>query len=338
MTAAQSRWLPLDLLLVVLVSVTAVVTTLLSTTVLDVVRLVSSGALIVFVVGYTVLEAVFPRSGALSEEEKLFHPVERAVLAAGLSLVLVPVIGLLVEYSPAELRYEAILVAVGLFTTVAAFLAWLRRLRRPATGDGPESSVTRLITAKVEGWRSVPSRDKVLDVVVLVSLLVATAAVAYVPIHDPGREPYTELTLMTENETEHLIADDYPVTMTQNRTYRTCLVIGNHELQAVEYTIHVVLEQRDGLGTVESSDRETVNRTTLTLDDGETRVLDVPIRAPSGWDEFHVRYRLFKGPGSASGSEGDPYRMVSFPVTVSVTDGGSDPVTSPAPTCPPRSV
>jgi uncharacterized membrane protein len=315
-------WRPLDLVLAGVLAVLAVVTVQWPTAVPPAARVATAGSLCVFLVGYTVLEMLFPQPAVRDDGTAVFLPVERVVLALALSVVIVPLVALSVDYAPFSLRIESIVSAVGALTLVAAIAAWVRRRRRGIAPTG--GGLGDVVADGVAAWRSASTLDRVLDVVVVFALIFATVAVASVPLHDPARQPYTELTLLTVNETGAFVADEYPRTMTRNQSYRTCLVVGNHERQSVQYTIRVTQERTGARTSAESSAVRTVNQTNLGLTAGETRVLGFVIRPPDNWDRLTVRYRLYTEshpPGEAEA----PYREVSIPVTVAEPDGDPGP-------------
>lgn len=291
------------------------------------VRVVTAGLLCVFVVGYMILEAVFPQTELAGEETPVFRPVERVVLALAFSIVVVPLAALFVDYAPLTLRIEVIVTTVSGLTIAAGVVAGLRRWQLSNDHASNNVGLSATVADRIDTWRSASAFDRALDVIVVVSLLFATVAVAAVPLHDPAQEPYTELTLLTENGSGGLVADEYPQNMSRDRTYQTCLVVGNHERQSIQYTIQVIQEQGDSNTSDGSPAVRTVNRTQLELVAGETRVVGFQIRPAEEWDTFTVRYQLYNEtlpPDEAPA----PYRMVSFPVTVTNSTGNQE---TPAP-------
>lgn len=320
-------WRPLDLVVAVVLAIVAALAVQWPTAFPAVVRVVSAGSLGVFVVGYTLLEAVFPQPATASDGTPLFRPVERVGLALALSVVVVPLTALGVEYAPLTLEVSTILTTVSGLTLCACVVAWIRRWLRAGPQQGRSAGLGGVVADRAGAWRSASTLDRTLDVVVVLSLVFATVTVAAVPLHDPTREPYTELTVLTENESGVLVADDYPRNMTRDGRYRTCLVVGNHEQQPVDYTIQVVQTRRGGDTSTAAAGARTVNRTQLDLDAGETRVLGIDIQPAGNWSRLTVRYRLYnetQPPADAN----RPYRMVSFPVTV--TPSGGDTATAGA--------
>jgi len=75
---------------------------------------------VLFLPGYATVEALYPEEGALS-------PLERVALSIGLSLAVVPLIGLLLNYSPWGIRLGPVLTSLAAYTEGVALLASYRK-------------------------------------------------------------------------------------------------------------------------------------------------------------------------------------------------------------------
>lgn len=75
-----------------------------------------------FFPGYTLIAALFPRKGTISG-------VERVSLSFGLSIAVVPLIGLVLNYTPFGIILESVLLSVLGFILAMAGLALYRRHR-----------------------------------------------------------------------------------------------------------------------------------------------------------------------------------------------------------------
>ena len=88
-------------------------------------RIALSFICLLFFPGYALISALFPRQGTLSL-------LERSVLSIGLSIAIVPLIGLALNYTPWGIRLDPILIAVALtmveLAGASAFKAWLEGL------------------------------------------------------------------------------------------------------------------------------------------------------------------------------------------------------------------
>jgi uncharacterized membrane protein len=77
---------------------------------------------VLFVPGYVTVEALFPKGRDLDR-------IERFALSVGLSLALVPLIGLLLNYTPWGIRLTPIVISLSSFTVGMALVALARQYR-----------------------------------------------------------------------------------------------------------------------------------------------------------------------------------------------------------------
>lgn len=70
--------------------------------------------------GYTLISALFPKRTSLGS-------IERIALSFGLSIAVVPLIGLILNYTPRGIRLYPILIALFAFMMLMSFIAWIRR-------------------------------------------------------------------------------------------------------------------------------------------------------------------------------------------------------------------
>jgi hypothetical protein len=87
---------------------------------LIVIRWALGSALVLFIPGYVTLEALLPKGHE-------FDRIERFALSVGVSLTLVPLIGLLLNYTPWGITLTPILISLALFTLALSFLALERQ-------------------------------------------------------------------------------------------------------------------------------------------------------------------------------------------------------------------
>ena len=73
-----------------------------------------------FLPGYSLIAALFPRKDDLDG-------IERIALSFGLSIAIVPLLGLALNYTPFGIRLSPILVVLSVFTISLAICAYVRR-------------------------------------------------------------------------------------------------------------------------------------------------------------------------------------------------------------------
>lgn len=85
-------------------------------------RHVLGSVLVLFAVGYSTVEVLYPEEGSLTS-------LERLALSIGLSLAVVPLIGLVLNYTPWGIRLEPVVVSLSLYTSLVALGAAYRKFR-----------------------------------------------------------------------------------------------------------------------------------------------------------------------------------------------------------------
>jgi len=85
-------------------------------------RWVLGSVFVLFIPGYVTVEALFPKGRELDG-------IERFALSVGLSLALVPLIGLLLNYTPWGIRLDPIVVSLTAYTVALSIVALVRRFR-----------------------------------------------------------------------------------------------------------------------------------------------------------------------------------------------------------------
>ncbi len=99
-------------------------------------RIILGLLLVLFLPGYSLIAALFPRKDDLDG-------IERIALSFGLSIAVVPLLGLALNYTPFGIRLVPILVVLSVFTVSLAVVAGVRRQGLP---EGERFVVV------VDGW------------------------------------------------------------------------------------------------------------------------------------------------------------------------------------------
>lgn len=108
--------------LTALVAFIVLVVFLVDTSPLLYVRYVLGGIFILFLPGAMLVAALYPRAEEMDE-------LERLALSIGLSLAIVPLIGLMLNYTPWGIRLEPIMISLATFAEIMAVVCVVRRFR-----------------------------------------------------------------------------------------------------------------------------------------------------------------------------------------------------------------
>jgi uncharacterized membrane protein len=85
-------------------------------------RWIIGSVFVLFIPGYVTVEALFPKGRELDS-------IERFALSVGLSLALVPLVGLLLNYTPWGIRLTPIVISLTILTVGLAVIALARQYR-----------------------------------------------------------------------------------------------------------------------------------------------------------------------------------------------------------------
>jgi len=190
--------------------------------------------LVIFLPGYALIAALFPAKSDLDG-------IERTALSFGLSIAVVPLIGLGLNYTPWGIRLLPILISLSVFTFAMCGLAYLRRAKLPETDAfevpfrGMALSLKSEILEKPE-----PGLDRALTIILVLSILLSVTTLVYVIITPKEGEHFTEFYILGPEGK----ADNYPTNYTLGESGKVIVGIVNHEYRPVNYTMELRLENR----------------------------------------------------------------------------------------------
>jgi uncharacterized membrane protein len=186
-------------------------------------RIIISLIAILFVPGYTLLTALFPKRGAMSISERL-------VLSLGLSLAVVPLVSLVMHFTPWGLSIYSVLLATAAFVLITAAIAWYRDSRLPA-GE----RLTFSIRGAWPKWRELGNIERTLSITFYLILLILAGVVTYTAVTPNTGESYTEFYILdTTGTTEH-----YPETVAYGDPVSIMAGVTNREATTTGYSIEI---------------------------------------------------------------------------------------------------
>lgn len=296
---APLRQLPADLVAVsalLVATVAVVVTPVLNETPL---RVLFGLPFVLFLPGYALIAALFPEAG----ESPTDHPdaeatagddksddgsdrsgidgIERVALSFGLSIAVVPLIGLVLNFTPFGIRLLPVLVCVAGFTLAMTAVAAHRRQTLPPEDRFRVPYRAWFQTTRQEFTNPDSRLDGILNILLVLSILLAVSSVGYAVTVPKQGETFTEAYLLTEQDNGTLVADNYPTEFTTGEARPLIVGIGNHEQRDVEYSLVVKLQ-----------DVRIQNNSTTVLAEEELQRLQTRVAAGENW---HHELNIFPG-------------------------------------------
>jgi uncharacterized membrane protein len=247
--------------------------------------------LVLFLPGYALIAALFPAKSDLDG-------IERTALSFGLSIAVVPLIGLGLNYTPWGIRLLPILISLSVFTFIMCGLAYLRRATLFATEAFEVPFKETAISFKAEILKKPDSKmDKALTVFLILSILLSVATLIYVVITPKEGERFTEFYILGPDGK----ADNYSTKYVLGESSTVIVGIVNHEYMPVNYTMEIRLENR--------SLQENLQK--ITLANNETWVKPVVITPPFEGKNMKLEFLLFKESNMSA-----PYRDLNLWIDV----------------------
>jgi len=244
---------------------------------------------VLFVPGYVLVAALFPGSNAPEKTE--IDWIERIALSFGLSIVVVPLLGLLLNFTPLGIRFAPIVTTVTLFTVGVGYAAILRRTQLP-----PDRRLSLTVNLGPPEWEDSDTVEKGLTVALAACVAIAGGTLAYVVLTPPSGKTLTEFYVLGPGGK----ASDYPSNLSVNETASVIVGIASHEATSVMFSVRIDLVGVRIVYNASSGVDETVevNRTSwttfnITLANGQnwTRPYAFRIRDAGLWK---VEFLLFK--------------------------------------------
>jgi uncharacterized membrane protein len=225
---------PSDLLLVAVLVILMDILALIPVLSESFIRIALGLPLILVLPGYALIALLFPTKSGL-------EGIERAALSVGMSVVIVPLIGLVLNYTSFGIREMPLLISISAFTILACAAAYVRRGKLPEDKAFEVSfkDSARSLAAEVLG-NPASSTDKILTVILAISVLALVGAVAYVSVVPQEKEPFTEFYILGPDGT----ADNYTTEYVQGESGTVIIGVTNHEHRTVNYTMDVRLENK----------------------------------------------------------------------------------------------
>lgn len=319
--------LPLDLLAVVAYAVAAVVV-LSQPGVYGTPLAVAVGIpLLLFVPGYALVSLLFPGStpddaapnwSLADAREHGLTGGERAALGFGFSVALLPLLGVALGFSPWSITPGTAILTVAAVASAFALLGTVRRLRRPAD---------RRFSLPIRAWSGDAKRavsggsitDTVLNVGLAAAVVVAVAAVGYaVAAPAPGQD-YTSVSLLSQNETGKLVADDYPRNFTSGEGKPLVVELENHEGVQTDYSVVVELQrvEQTGDGGAKVLEERKLATFTPTVGAGESWRTTHEVTPTMTGQNLRLTYLVYKGDPPSNPTTDNAYRRVHVWVNVS---------------------
>ena len=292
-------------------------------------RILLTLPLLLFVPGYALGAAAFPhapsgeRRGSLldrvRERPAGIDTTERAALGFGLSLTLLPIVGVLVAFEAGPFTAQTSIIALSgvgaLFAVVAALRRW--RLSAEKRYGLPLGVWGESIGRSQEG----SSADVLLSVGLGVSVVLALVAGGFAIATPLDGEQFSTLGAGHIDDTGDFVlgpSEELRENITSGESVDSAFLVKNHEEQTTQYTVVVQIHRVNERG--ETVQRSEVNRYRQTLEPGQEWINPHQVTLRLQGSNVRIVYLLYSGPvpSGAGIDNADEYTFHA----VNVTAGG----------------
>lgn len=215
---------PIDIILCILSSFILIPIAILNLN--EIIRIILGLPFVFFIPGYILIFALFPTK----KTDIGINFIERIALSIGLSIVIVPTIGLGLNYTTTGIQLESIFLCIFLLVIGFGVLGLYRWFNL-------DPSDRHIIQIDIPQLKSKSKIDSFLNILLIFSLIIITVTVTYFLITPKQKEKITEFYLLGPGEN----TTDFPRNFSTAEYYSVKIGVANHEYKTINYTIEVWL-------------------------------------------------------------------------------------------------
>ena len=195
------------------------------------IRIVLGLIMVLFLPGYALIAALFIGKDDLDA-------IERIVLSFGLSIAVVPLLGLGLNYTSFGIRLVPIILTLSFFTIAMLTIAYIRRENLPKDEQFSVPFQQMYASLKHELYVKPETKiDRILTVILVISIIMSVSVLAYVVVTPKQGEKFTEFYILGPEG----MADNYPINFSVGQTGNLIVGVVNHEYETVNYTVDLIL-------------------------------------------------------------------------------------------------
>lgn len=261
----------MDIILVAAITILTVAFVLIPPLNKTFIRTILGILLVLFIPGYSLIAALFPKWGDLDG-------IERAALSFGLSIAVTPLIGLALNYTPWGIRLDPILICLTIFTLVMCLIAFLRR-RKLLEEERFFVPFGQFVKGIKGSFKGESRTERILSIILIISILLAISTTVYIIVKPKQGEKFTEFYILGPNGT----ASNYPTNLTTGQNGSMIIGVVNHEYTTTDYLLVV------------KANNTILKNQTMTLTNGQK--LEIPYTFTAGFaGQEKLEFLLYKLP------------------------------------------
>ena len=289
-------------------------------------RAILAMPLLLFVPGYALVAAIYPRCTDCDRGDVLFreeitdtdtglHAIERMFLSVGMSVAVLPILGVVTWAGVGGISTEIVLFGVSTFTLGAIAVAAIRRTSLAAAEQfsiRPSRGIHRF-----RRWLVGPStRETAVNVLLVGAIVLSVTTLTFAFVVPVTGESYTSAMLVTEQDGE-FVAGNYPTNFTAGEPETLTLTLSNHEGRTTNYTVVTTVERVDRSGgDITIVAQSELDRSAMRLASDETVHEQYTLAPELIGENLRLSYYVYRGQAPVSPTDDSAYRDLHLWITV----------------------
>jgi uncharacterized membrane protein len=196
----------------------------------SIIRTILGVPMVLFIPGYVLIAALFTKNDDLDS-------IERISLSFGLSIAIVPLFGLALNYTPFGIRLIPILITLCIYIVIMTIVAIYRR--KVLSEDVQFSIQLNKIYEIIDNKINTPKNkvDRILSVILILTIILTIGVLYHVITTPKIGEKFTEFYILGSSGK----ADNYSTELKVGSSTNIMAGVVNHEYSPVNYTIQLIL-------------------------------------------------------------------------------------------------
>ena len=265
------KHIPSDLLIVLIWTILTFIFIIVPILSNSIIRTILGIPMVLFIPGYVLITALFPKKDDL-------ETIERIALSFGLSIAVVPLIGLGLNFT-FGIRLIPILISICVYTIILIYITNYRRrkLSEKQQFKVKFSKIFNIIKKEISTNTS--KTDKILTIILVFSIILAIGSLIYVITVPKIGERFTEFYILNSSIDK---ADNYPTKLNINIPSTILVGVANHEYSPINYTLEIDL------------DKDLLKSEKLILNNNETWEKNITFVPDKKGTDMKLQFWLFK--------------------------------------------
>jgi uncharacterized membrane protein len=210
------------------------------------IRIILGVPFILFIPGYVLIAALF----SYIKPGSRVTVIERIALSFGVSIAIVPLIGLGLNFSPWGIRLEPMLLSLSVFIFGFGLFAMYRWY-----STAPDERFSISIDVKLPVFKN--RFDKIVTILLAALIIISVILLLYVILVPKIGEKFTDFYVLGPSGK----AEDYPQNLSEGENTTVVIGISNHEYRDVTYTVQIwILNQSTYYNETEGTNKTRIEQ------------------------------------------------------------------------------